>query len=97
MGLAAKNHMLVAANEVQGARVYDRTGVHLGWIDDIVIDRKTGNVSYAILSSGGFLGIGIRYHSLPWSMLTYDAVLGGYVIDVERAQLEESPAIGRWL
>ena len=97
MGFPAKNSTLVAANEVQGAAVYDRTGDHLGCIDDLVIDRKTGNVNYAVMSSGGFLGIGTRYHSLPWSMVKYDAALGGYVINLERAQLEGAPAVGRWL
>jgi sporulation protein YlmC with PRC-barrel domain len=97
MGFTAKNRTLIAANEVQGAAVYDRTREHLGSIDDIVIDRKRGNVSYVVMSSGGFLGIGIRYHSLPWSMLNYDADLGGYVVNLERTQLEGAPAVGRWL
>lgn len=97
MGSATKSSTLVAANKVQGATIYGRAGDNLGWIDDIVIDRKGGNVTYVIMSSGGFLGIGIRYHSVPWSMLKYDADLGGYVINLERAQLEEAPAVGRWL
>ena len=97
MGSTIKNSMLVAANKVQGATIYGRTGDSLGWIDDIVIDRKTGNVTYAIISSGGFMGIGIRHHSLPWSILKYDDDLGGYVINLERAQLAEAAAVGRWL
>ena len=98
MGSAAQISTLVAADEVQGAIVYNRTtGDRLGSIDSLIIDRKTGNVAYAIMSSGGFLGMGGRHHPLPWTMLKYDTNMGGYVVPLERAQLEGVPAYGRWL
>ena len=68
----------------------------LGSIDDVMIDEKSGIIAYAIMSFGGFLGIGSQYHPLAWSMLSYDANLGGYVVNVERAQLKGTPPLGRW-
>jgi sporulation protein YlmC with PRC-barrel domain len=97
MGSASNISTLIAAGKVQGASVYGAAGDNLGSIDDIVIDRKTGNVAYAVMSSRGFLGIGARHHALPWSMLKYDVNLGGYVVPLECAQLRIAPACGQWL
>jgi hypothetical protein len=44
------------------------------------------------MSFGGFLGIGEKYHPLPWATLTYDPQRGGYVVDLDREQLEGAPA-----
>ena len=60
-----------------------------------MIDKYSGQVSYAVMSFGGFLGIGERYHPLPWRALDYDPKLGGYVVDVGREQLEGAPSYGR--
>ena len=60
-----------------------------------MIDKYSGQVAYAVMSFGGFLGIGERYHPLPWRALTYDTGLGGYVVDVSREQLEGAPSYGR--
>src|SRR5579871_5125746 len=71
--MTEKKNGLVAADALQGTSIYSKsTGDRLGSIEDIVIDRKTGNVAYAIMSSGGFLGFAGRHHPLPWSMLRYD-------------------------
>jgi sporulation protein YlmC with PRC-barrel domain len=97
MDSATEISRLVAADKVQGARIYSTAGDNLGSIDDVMIDEKSGNIAYAILSFGGFLGIGTRYHHLPWSMLRHDSNLGGYVVDVGRRQLKDIPACGHWL
>ena len=57
---------LIAGQQVAGTDVYDRSGEKLGTIRDVMIDKKSGRIAYAILSFGGFLGIGDRYHPLPW-------------------------------
>jgi hypothetical protein len=57
-----------------------------------MIDKYTGQVAYAVMSFGGFLGIGESYHPLPWKTLTYDTRLGGYVTDVSRSRLEGAPS-----
>ena len=97
MGSAAEIRTFIAADSVQGAAIYNTAGDKLGLIDDIVINRKTGDIAYAIISSGGFLGLGSRYHPLPWSMLNYDSTLDRYVAPIEPIQLEITPAYGRWL
>jgi hypothetical protein len=70
---------LIACDKVEGTTVKNRTGETLGSIHDVMIDKFTGKVAYAVMSFGGFLGIGERYHPLPWSVLTYDPDAGAYV------------------
>ncbi len=82
---------LIAAEKVNGTSVYNRQGEHLGSIEDVMLDKVSGKVAYAVLGFGGFLGIGERYHPLPWSVLAYDTRLGGYVVDLDRARLEGAP------
>lgn len=82
---------LIAADKVQGTAVYNTAGESLGSIQDVMIDKKSGNVAYAIMSFGGFLGIGNKYHPLPWSMLKYDTSKGGYVVNLSRSVLEKAP------
>ncbi len=60
-----------------------------------MIDKFSGQVAYAVMSFGGFLGIGERYHPLPWKALDYDPKLGGYVVDLGREQLEGAPSYSR--
>ena len=75
---------LIAASKVNGTSVYNTAGDNLGSIYDVMIDKVSGQVSYAVLSFGGFLGIGEDYYPLPWSMLTYDTGQGGYVVDMDQ-------------
>jgi sporulation protein YlmC with PRC-barrel domain len=83
---------LIEASRVQGVDVFNRTGEKLGSIDDIMVEKRSGRAAYAIMSFGGILGMGKDYHPLPWSMLTYDPKLGGYVVDVDPTVLEGAPA-----
>lgn len=81
----------IAASRVNGTAVYDRAGEKLGSVYDLILDKTSGQADYAIMSFGGFLGIGDRYHPLPWKQLRYDTSVGGYVVDLNRAQLEGAP------
>jgi sporulation protein YlmC with PRC-barrel domain len=83
---------LIAAGKVNGTPVYNRVGEKLGSIYDVMLEKTSGQAAYAIMSFGGFLGIGEKYHPLPWRTLTYDTVQGGYVIDIDRARLEGAPS-----
>ena len=71
-----------------------RRGEKLGSIHSVMIDKISGKVAYAVMSFGGFLGIGDRYHPLPWHVLTYDTGQGGYVVDLDRNKLEGAPTYG---
>lgn len=86
---------LISSDKVEGTSVYNRGGESVGSVYTLMIDKYSGQVDYAVMSFGGFLGLGERYHPLPWKALTYDTKLGGYVVDVSREQLERAPSYGR--
>lgn len=82
---------LIAADKVAGTEVYNSAGDHLGEIHDMMIDKVSGKVAYAIMSFGGFLGLNEKFHPLPWSVLTYDTEKGGYVVPATKELLEKAP------
>ena len=82
---------LISSDKVEGTAVYDRRGEKLGSIHSVMIDKISGKVAYAVMSFGGFLGMGDSYHPLPWHVLTYDTGQGGYVVDLDRNKLEKAP------
>ena len=83
---------LISASKVQGTSVYNARGEDLGSIHDLMLDKRSGKVAYAVMSFGGFLGIGERYHPLPWHLLTYDEDKGGYNIDLSAERLRAAPS-----
>ena len=85
-------HDHIRASTVKGTAVYNADREHLGHIDDVVLRKADGRAAFAILSFGGFLGIGEKLHPLPWQSLSYEPVLGGYVVNVTREQLEAAPS-----
>lgn len=81
----------ISSDKVEGTSVYNQSGDKLGSIDDLVIDKVSGQVRYAVLEFGGFLGMGTDRYPLPWSMLKYDSAKEGYVVPVDKAQLANAP------
>jgi sporulation protein YlmC with PRC-barrel domain len=86
---------LIAAHRVQGTSLYNTALEKLGTVEDIMIDRASGRIAYAVLSFGGFLGIGDRYYPLPWEKLEYNQELGGYVVDIDRQTLKGAPSYAK--
>jgi hypothetical protein len=82
---------LIAGSKVTGTTVYDMAGEKLGHVEDVMIDKQSGRITYAVLSFGGFLGMGDSHHPMPWSILKYDASLGGYRVNLDRRTLEGAP------
>jgi hypothetical protein len=82
---------LIASDKVEGTAVYNRNAERLGSVYNFMVNKRSGQVSYAVLSFGGFLGIGTSYHPLPWNELTYDRSLGGYVVNLSKEQLQSAP------
>ena len=80
---------LIASNKVEGTAVYNRQGERLGSVYNFMVDKRSGQVEYAVLSFGGFLGIGDSYYPLPWKSLKYDTGQGGYVVDLDKDRLQE--------
>jgi sporulation protein YlmC with PRC-barrel domain len=86
---------LIESDRVEGTTVYDPQGNNIGSIKRLMIDKVSGRVAYAVMSFGGFLGIGEEEHSVPWNKLTYDTNLGGYQTDITADQLRGAPAFSR--
>lgn len=84
-------HKLIRASRVEHVPVFNDRGDRIGHIDDLSIDRVTGQVIYAIMSFGGFLGIGKRFHPLPWNALHYDPGMDGYIVNLDRDQMNAAP------
>ena len=82
---------LIESDRVEGTTVYDPTGNNIGSIKRLMIEKLSGKVAYAVLSFGGFLGIGEQEHTVPWNKLTYDTSLGGYRTDITEQQLQGAP------
>jgi PRC-barrel domain protein len=82
---------LIGSDKVEGTAVYGADTQKIGSIERIMIDKVSGRVSYAVLSFGGFLGIGDDHYPLPWQSLKYDTGLGGYVTGITESQLRGAP------
>jgi sporulation protein YlmC with PRC-barrel domain len=83
---------LIGADQVQGTYIYNPAGDNLGSVQDVMIDKVSGRIAYAVVGFGGFLGIGDRHYPLPWEKLKYDPSMGGYVVDLDRRTLEGAPS-----
>jgi sporulation protein YlmC with PRC-barrel domain len=88
---AHPNHRCVSSEDVNGTEVYGTDGKNIGEIDHLIIDKVTGRVAYAVMSFGGFLGLGHSHYPIPWSALRYDTSLGGFRTDITEQQLKDAP------
>jgi sporulation protein YlmC with PRC-barrel domain len=86
-----ETNKLIGSDKVEGTPVVNNQGEKLGTIDKVMIDKISGKVAYAVMSFGGFLGVGDRHHALPWSVLTYDTSKDGYVVNIDKDTLEQGP------
>jgi sporulation protein YlmC with PRC-barrel domain len=82
---------LIGSDKVEGTAVYGADAKKIGTVQRVMIDKISGKVSYAVLSFGGFLGIGDDYYPLPWQSLKYDTNLGGYVTGITEDRLKGAP------
>ena len=82
---------LIGSDKVDGTAVYGADETKIGSIERVMIDKVSGKVSYAVLSFGGFLGIGDDHYPLPWQSLKYDTGLGGYRANITEQQLQGAP------
>jgi len=86
------NHQLISSEGVEGTNVYDMKGTKIGEIDHLMLDKVSGRVTYAVMSFGGFIGLGHSHYPIPWAALKYDTKLGGYVTGITEQQLKDAPA-----
>jgi hypothetical protein len=95
LGELDSKHHLIASDRVEGTAVLDRDGVKIGTIERVMIDKLSGQVAYAVMSVGGFIGLGEKHHPIPWEILNYNEEEGAYVVDLDRESLEKAPMYGR--
>jgi len=86
-------HSLIASDRVEGTPVRRADGQKIGAIQRLMIDKLSGNVAYAVLSFGGFLGMGQKHAPVPWARLSYDRGLGAYRLDLSDEELKQAPAV----
>lgn len=84
------NHLVLSAGSMIGDGVKNRQGEDLGHIKDIMIDTETGRVAYAVLSFGGFLGLGDKLFAIPWQALSIDTNEKKFILNVEKEVLENA-------
>lgn len=82
---------VISAAKVQGTSVRNSADESLGKIEDVVIDKQSGRIVYAVLSFGGFLGLGERHFAIPWEALRYSPQLEAYQLDIDKETLERAP------
>ena len=85
------NHQLISSEDVEGTSVYSPSRKEIGSIDHLMIDKRSGKISYAVMSFGGFLGLGHSHYPVPWAALKYDTGLGGYRTGITEQQLKDAP------
>ncbi len=91
MATAFPESILISSEYVEGTKVYDPDGNQIGQIDHLIIDRVSGQVRYAVMSLGGFLGLGHSHFPLPWSSLNYDKAREGHMTNVTEGLLKDAP------
>jgi len=82
----------IPASRVIGTSVYNTAGESIGTIQDIMLDKTSNGIMFAIIGFGGFLGIGEKYHAVPWSVLDYEKSRGGYVVPFSKEELRAAPS-----
>ncbi len=82
----------IRASKVIGTSVYASNGDKIGKVEDVMLDKSTNQIMFGVVSFGGFLGMGEKFHPVPWAKLNYNDERDGYVVPFSKDQLERAPA-----
>src|SRR5690606_24342909 len=82
---------VMSASTLEGDEVENRQGEKLGTLEEIMLDVSSGRIAYAVLSTGGFLGIGDKLFAVPWQALTLDTDNECFILDVDKDRLQNAP------
>lgn len=85
---------LIASDKEAGKAIYGAENKKIGSIESVMIDKDSGEIAYAVLSFGGFFGVGDEHYPVPWRLLRYDSELGGYRSDISGNRLKGAPKHG---
>ena len=86
---------LMTADTLEGDKVVNRQGDTLGKVTDIMLDVPRGRIAYAVMSSGGFLGMGDKLFAIPWSALTLDTDRKCFVLDADKSLFDSAPGFDK--
>lgn len=89
------NINIVKASEISGVNVRNIAGEHLGSINEVVIDKLHGKVSYLVLDFGGVLGFNNKFFAMPWRLFSYDAKDGCFIVKLDKEQLKDAPGFDK--
>ena len=92
MTTASGHTSAIRASKVIGTTVKDSSGERIGEVEDVVLDKQSNSILFGVVSAGGVLGIGEKYHPVPWAALDYDKTEGAYIINLTKEQLKAAPA-----
>ena len=92
MTTATGHTQAIRASRVIGTEVKDTSGNSIGKIEDVVLDKTDNSIMFAVVGFGGFLGIGEKFHPLPWSVLDFDPEHQAYVVPYTKEQLKAAPS-----
>ena len=88
---ATSPNALIASDRVEGTPVRRSSGEKIGTVERLMIDKVSGKVAYAVMSFGGFLGLGEDHHTIPWSALKFNTALDAYEVNLSDDQLRQAP------
>jgi len=92
MTTATGHTSAIRAKKVIGTNVQDGSGRKIGQIEDVVLDKGSNSIMFAVVGFGGFLGMAEKFHPIPWSSLDYDESESSYVVGYTKEQLQAAPA-----
>ena len=82
---------LIGSDKVEGTAVYGADDRKIGSVQRVMIDKISGKVAYAVVSFGGFLGMGNDRYPIPWRVLKYSTDRGGYIVPLDKERLRSAP------
>jgi sporulation protein YlmC with PRC-barrel domain len=86
---------LMTASTLEGDDIVNRQGDTLGELEEIMLDVSTGRIAYAVMSAGGFLGMGDKLFAIPWSALTLDPENHCFILDADKERFENAPGFDK--
>ena len=92
MTTASGHTSAIRAKRVIGTNVKDTSGKKIGEIEDVVLDKQSNSILFAVVGFGGFLGVAEKFHPIPWSSLDYNESESSYVVSYTKEQLTAAPA-----
>ena len=92
MPTASGHTKAIRAKTVIGTSVKDTGGTKIGEIEDVMLDKESNSILYAVVGFGGFLGVAEKYHPIPWPALEFDPDEKAYVVSYTKEQLRAAPA-----